>query len=145
LDSTYRPPIRILVADSIQRVRTAVRELLDLQIDMQVVGEAADGSTTLVLAQQLRPDLTLLDMRLHDTDCLRLAADLHRTHPSMALVFYTANPCEGTLEVALQAGAACFVEKGASPQLFLQALRQAATSRPSAVIGAGGAPEGDQS
>jgi DNA-binding NarL/FixJ family response regulator len=139
VDSTDRAPIRILVADSIQRVRSAVRDLLELQTDMQVVGEAADGSTALALAAEVRPDLTLMDMRLHDTDCLRLAADLHRTHPPMALVFYTANPCDGTPDVAAYAGAAGFVEKGASPQVFLQALRQAATGQPSHLLGAGGA------
>jgi DNA-binding NarL/FixJ family response regulator len=119
-------PTRILLADSVQRVRAAVRELLEFQSDMQVVGEAADGSTTLALVEQLHPDLILLDVRLPDTDGLRLAAALHRAYPQLILVFYAANPPDGVSEAARQAGAVGFVEKGASPQTFLHTLRQAA-------------------
>jgi DNA-binding NarL/FixJ family response regulator len=110
---------------------------------MQVVGEAADGSTTLALVEHLRPDLTLLDIRLQDTDGLDLAPMLRRSCPQMALVFYTANPPDGLPEAALRAGATGFVEKGTSPQIFLHALRQAATQRPASHTGAAAAPEGE--
>lgn len=134
MDLLYHPPIRILLVDSVQRVRDAVHDLLNLQQDMQVVGEAADPSTTLALVEQLAPDLTLLDLRLPDADGLYFLAALHRTHPYMILVLYAANPRAGAPEAALRAGAACFIEKGASPQTFLQALRRAAR-RPRSLAG----------
>jgi DNA-binding NarL/FixJ family response regulator len=136
-------PIRILLADSVQRVRDAVRALIELQSDMQVVGEAGDGSTVRDLVESLHPDVTLLDVRLPDTSGLHLAADLHQACPEMALVLYTANPLSGTREAALRAGAASFVEKGASPQTLLEALRQAARGRTFPSAGAL-APEGDR-
>ena len=135
MDALHRSPIRILLADSVQRVRDAVRELIDLQSDMHVVGEAADGLTTLVLVEQLRPDLILLDVSLEDGDGLRLAAHLRRTCPWLALVVYTANPHDDTLEAAMRAGAARFVEKGATPQTLLHALREAAALRPLPLAG----------
>jgi len=143
MDPLTRLPIRIVLADGVQRVRDAVRALVELQSDMQVVGEAGDGSTARHLIAELHPDVTLLDVRLPDTSGLHLAADLHRACPEMALVLYTANPLTGTREAALRAGAAYFVEKGASPQTLLEALRQAATGRPLPKAGAW-TPEGDR-
>jgi len=123
-------PIRVLVADGVDRVRVAVRELLDLQRDMTVVGLAPDGPTTVALAAALHPDLILLDARLPGADPWDLAAALHGSYPTMTLIFYTANPTAGLPEAALRAGAAGFVEKGATPQAFLRALRQAAGRAP---------------
>jgi DNA-binding NarL/FixJ family response regulator len=123
-----RAPIRIVLADNVQRVRDAVRDLVNLQTDMQVVGEADNSSTALALVAQLAPDLTLLDMRLPGADSLGLMADLRRVSPATALVLYMANPSAEAREAALRAGAAGFIEKGATPPVFLAALRQAATT-----------------
>jgi hypothetical protein len=57
-------PIRILLADDREGIRTAFRLILDAQPDMTVVAEAADGTTALELARHLRPDVVLADVRM---------------------------------------------------------------------------------
>jgi two-component system NarL family response regulator len=117
--------IRILVADDHPIFRTGLRLLIDQQPDMQVVGEAADGVETLQKLAVLRPDVTLLDMRMPRMDGAQVlaarATEDRRRSPIIILTTF-----DGDEEVyrAVDAGARGYLLKDASPEELVESIRQ---------------------
>ncbi len=71
--------IRVLIADDQGIVRTGLRMILDVQPDIEVVGEAVDGRDALELARRLRPDVCLFDIRMPELDGIELTPPTGRT------------------------------------------------------------------
>lgn len=120
--------IRVLVADDQEIVRTGLRIILDSQPDIEVVGEAADGRQAVALAQELRPDVCLFDIRMPEVSGLeatRLLAGPDVADP-LAVVVITTFDLDEYVHGALRAGARGFLLKDAGPELLLQAVRAAA-------------------
>ena len=113
---------RVLLADSQPEVRTALRLLL-LDLNMQVVGEAADWSTTLTQAAGTQPDMLVVDWNLvpKDTSLLELRA----TCPT-AVVIVLLSHLDARQQAALSAGADSFISKGETPDRVAERLRAAA-------------------
>jgi DNA-binding NarL/FixJ family response regulator len=120
-----RVPIRIIIADPVERVRRAVRDLVELQPDMLVVGEAADGPTAADLVTALRPDVALLDAHMAGLGGVPIVSCVRHEAPAVSVVIYAANPGPEERHLALQAGAVAFVEKDVLPRDLLATLRQA--------------------
>jgi two-component system response regulator NreC len=116
-------PIRILIADDHAVVRTGLRALLAPATDLEVIGEAADGSETLSLAAALLPDLVLLDITMPPENGIRTAQRLKEAHPELVVLFLTMHEDEGLLHEALRTGAAGYVIKRAEEAEILQAIR----------------------
>jgi two-component system response regulator NreC len=116
-------PIRILIADDHAVVRSGLRALLEPVPDLEVVGEAADGSETLKLATELVPDLVLLDITMPPDNGIRTARKLKEACPELIVLFLTMHEDEGLLHEALRAGAAGYVIKRAEGAEILQAIR----------------------
>jgi DNA-binding NarL/FixJ family response regulator len=119
-------PIRIFIADEVDRVRQAVRDLLELQPDIVVVGDTADPATARALIPQARPDVVLLDAHMQGGASLPLIRAVLDGNPAMTVVIYAANPHPGEREAALAAGAAVFLAKDVLPHDLLDVLRQVA-------------------
>jgi len=119
-------PIRIFIADEVDRVRLAVRDLLELQPDIIVVGDAADPLTARTLISQAHPDVVLLDAHMQDGASLTLIRAVRTTNPGLPVVIYAANPRPGEREAALDAGAVVFLAKDVLPHDLLDVLRQVA-------------------
>ena len=119
--------IRILVADDQAVVRLGFRMVLDSCPDITVVGEAADGRTAVMMAEQLRPDVVLMDIRMPGMDGIeatrRLATEAER--PVAVLVVTTFELDEYVLG-SLVAGASGFLVKDVSPEQLVQAVRDVA-------------------
>ena len=116
---------RVLIVDDDARVRRALRALIESASGLSLSGEAALGAQALRLDEQLNPDVVLLDLLLPSAqDGLKvLAALVARRRAVVALSI------RGALRpAALDAGAVSFVEKGASPDVLLDALREASLS-----------------
>ncbi|MFJ8925322.1 MULTISPECIES: response regulator transcription factor [unclassified Streptomyces] len=122
-------PIRVLVCDDQVLVRTGLVTIIDAQPDLEVVGECGDGKTAVDLAERLRPDVVLMDVRMPVLDGIeatrRLAGSGVR-HPVRVLVVTTFNLDEYVYE-ALRAGASGFLLKDAPPAQLLLGIRTVAT------------------
>jgi DNA-binding NarL/FixJ family response regulator len=120
--------IRVLVADDQAMVRTGFRLILDSEPDLEVVGEAADGEEAVRLARELRPDVTLMDIRMPRVDGLRatqLLAGPGVVDP-LRVVVVTTFDLDENVHAALRAGACGFLLKDAGPRLLVEAVHAAA-------------------
>ena len=118
-------PIRVLIADDQDMVRTGFRFFLDAQPDITVVAEAADGEAAVRLAREVRPDVCLLDIRMPKLDGLeatRMLAGPDVADPMRVVVVTTFDLDEYVYE-ALRAGASGFLLKDASAQTLAEAVR----------------------
>ncbi|MFE5474205.1 response regulator [Nocardia sp. NPDC056541] len=120
--------IRVLLVDDQPLIRSGFRALLDLEDDITVVAEAADGSEALALARQYLPDIALIDIQMPVLDGIeatrQIAAD-----PALAevhVVILTNYGLDEYIFHALRAGAAGFLVKDILPEDFLHAVRVAA-------------------
>ena len=120
--------IRVVLADDQALVRAGLRVLVNSEDDMEVVGEAADGSQVVELAHRLQPDVVLMDIRMPGLDGVeatrRIAADdkLGRVH---VLILTTYELDEYVFD-SLRAGACGFLLKDTEPSDLIKAVRVAA-------------------
>jgi len=121
-------PVRVLVADDQAMVRTGFRLILEDEPDIEVVGEAADGADAVRLARELRPDVTLMDIRMPGVDGLqatRLLAGPGVADP-LHVVMVTTFGLDENVHAALRAGACGFLLKDAGATLLIEAVHAAA-------------------
>lgn len=120
--------IRVLVADDQDLVRTGLSALLGLQDDVDVVALAADGVEAVRLAESLRPDVCLFDIRMPHLDGIEATRRLAGPGVSdpLAVVVVTTFDTDEYVYGALKAGARGFLLKDAGPDLLAQAVRAAA-------------------
>jgi DNA-binding NarL/FixJ family response regulator len=117
--------IRVLVCDDQALVRTGFVTIFDAQPDMTVVGEASDGQTAVGLAQRLRPDVVVMDVRMPVMDGIEATARLAGagvTDPVKVLVVTTFNIDEYVYR-ALRAGASGFLLTDAEPEQLIGGVR----------------------
>ncbi len=121
--------VRVLIADDQDIVRAGLRMILDAQVGIEVVAEAANGREALELARRLRPDVCLVDIRMPELDGIevtRLLAGPDVADP-LAIVVITTFDLDEYVHGALKAGARGFLLKDAGPDLLSQAVRAAAS------------------
>jgi DNA-binding NarL/FixJ family response regulator len=120
---------RVYVADALPEVRSALRLLL-LDLKMEVVGEAADWSTTLANAPATRLDMLLVDWALLPIDLgAQALAKLRMACPN-AIVIVLLSHLDARQQAALSTGADVFIGKGEMPERVAERLRLAAASVP---------------
>lgn len=127
----YRGPvIRVLLVDDDALVRAGLRLMLGGAVDIEVVGEAADGADVPRLAAAYSPDVVLMDIRMPGVDGLAATEALRgRQQPPEVIVLTTFNTDEHVLR-ALRAGAAGFVLKDTAPREIVEAVRRVAAGEP---------------
>jgi DNA-binding NarL/FixJ family response regulator len=117
--------IRLLIADDQELVRTGLRLLLQMQDDLEVVGEAGDGIEAVARARELRPDVVLMDIRMPRLNGIEATASLAEAgiEPRPRVLVLTTFDLDEYVFGALRAGAAGFLLKDAPRERLLEAIR----------------------
>ncbi len=115
--------IRVLIADDQALVRAGFRLILESQKDMQVVGEAGDGREALARAQELDPDVILMDIRMPELDGLDATRELVRGDGSARVLVLTTFDLDEYVYEAMKAGASGFLLKDVRPEQLAEAVR----------------------
>jgi DNA-binding NarL/FixJ family response regulator len=115
--------IRVLVADDHAVVRQGLRTFLDLQEDISVVGEAADGAEAVALAERLSPDVVLLDLVMPGMDGIEALRRLRVAVPTARAIVLSSFVDDDKLFPAVRAGAAGYLLKDVQPAELVAAIR----------------------
>jgi len=118
---------RVYVADTLTEERSALRLML-LDLNMEVVGEAADWVTTLAQAPVSRTDMLLVDWDLLPRTSPSIALDELRRICPAALVIILISHLDARQQAALSSGADAFISKGETPERVAERLRSVAAS-----------------
>src|SRR4029079_9684165 len=117
--------IRVLIVDDHSVVRMGLRVFFDLQDDIEVVGEAADGSEGVAMARRLEPDVVLMDLLMPNMDGITAIGRIKADRPETEIVTMTSFIEEEKVTAALEAGASGYVLKDAEAEEVATAVRAA--------------------
>jgi two-component system, chemotaxis family, chemotaxis protein CheY len=118
--------LKILIADDSEVMRKIVRSLLSEVQGWSVCGEADNGQQAILLAQELKPDLIVLDLAMPLLDGLRASAEIVKFAPLVPIVLYTLHKTPEIELEAKKAGAKSVVSKSDDPQALVETLKKAA-------------------
>src|SRR6516162_8329547 len=121
-----RMPIRILIADDHSVVRQGLKMFLALDPELEVVGEAADGAEAVRLAQDLRPDVVLMDLLMPGMDGTAATAAIRAALPDTEVVALTSVLEDASVVGAVRAGAIGYLLKNTEADALRKAIRAAA-------------------
>src|SRR5579859_3444633 len=96
--------ITIMVAEDHMIVREGFRKMLELEDDLQVVGEAQDGRLAVVMAKKLRPDVVLMDIAMPQLNGLEATRQLHKLLPATKVLMLSAHNDDAYVTNAIEAG-----------------------------------------
>ena len=123
MTATEQKKIRILIADDHATMREGLRLLMNSQPDLEVVGEAADGRDAIRLAQQLMPDVLLMDISMPGMNGLDATKTVKDQCPSVRVLTLTRHTDDGFLKQLLAAGASGYALKLSSGDDLIRAIR----------------------
>jgi NarL family two-component system response regulator LiaR len=123
--------IQIIIADDHSIVRKGIRALLATEPDIQVIGEAADGKEAVTMAQQLRPDVILMDLVMPKMDGIAATAQISANQPKSRILVLTSFAADDKVFPAIKAGALGYLLKDSSPEDLVRSIRQVAQGEPS--------------
>ncbi len=119
-------PVRVFLLDDHEVVRRGLRELLEAEDDLEVVGEADTAETALARIPATSPDIAVLDVRLPDGDGVEVCREIRSKHPEIACLMLTSFSDDEALFAAIMAGAAGFVLKQVRGSDLVDAVRRVA-------------------
>ena len=118
--------IRVLIADDQELVRAGFRMILDVEEDIEVVGEAGDGAEAVEAVGQLGPDVVLMDVRMPGTDGIEATRRLTAAGSHARVLMLTTFDADEYVYDAMKAGASGFLLKNAPPAQLVAAVRATA-------------------
>lgn len=114
---------QILIADDQGLLRAGLRALLSKEDDLEVIGEADNGTEVLRLAKKLTPEVVLLDISMPDLDGIEATKRLKKILPEAKVLIITVHEDESLLQEAIRAGAAGYIVKRAVESELIDAIR----------------------
>jgi DNA-binding NarL/FixJ family response regulator len=119
--------IKVLLVDDDALVRAGLRTILSSAADMEVVGEADDGSRVVAAVRRHRPDVVLMDIRMVEMDGITATAALRRLDAPPQVIVLTTFQADEQVVSALRAGASGFLVKDTPPAEIIHAVRLVAS------------------
>jgi DNA-binding NarL/FixJ family response regulator/class 3 adenylate cyclase len=121
--------IRIVIADDHALFREGLRALFGAMPDIDVVGEANEGTTAITQADALQPDVILMDINMPGLNGIEATRQILSTHPNLGIIMVTMLEDDTSVFAAMRAGARGYVLKGAHHDEILQAIRAVAAGQ----------------
>src|SRR5438105_857213 len=126
---TTAAPIRVLIVDDHAMVRSGLAAFLLASDDMELIGEAANGSEAVRLCAETRPDVVLMDLVMPGMDGPTAIRTIHDLHPEIHVIALTSFPEEDLMQRALGAGAISYLLKNVGAEELAGAIRSAHRGR----------------
>jgi DNA-binding NarL/FixJ family response regulator len=117
--------IKVLIVDDYEDWRRTVRELLQECPELQVIWEASDGLEAIRMAEELKPDLILLDIGLPKLNGIEAARQIRQLSPNSKIIFLSQDNSPDVMQEALSTGASDFVHKARAQSDLLPAINAA--------------------
>ncbi|WP_077615688.1 response regulator [Caenibacillus caldisaponilyticus] len=118
-------PIKVLIVDDHDMVRRGLRAYLEIEDDIEIVGEASDGDEVLERVEALRPDVILMDLIMERVDGIEATKQVLAQHPECRVIVLTSFYDDEKVFPALEAGATSYLLKTASAEEIVEAIRKA--------------------
>jgi NarL family two-component system response regulator LiaR len=123
--------IRILVADDHAILRKGIRALLSTEPDMEVVGETGNGLETVAQAEELKPDVILMDLMMPKMDGIEATRQITAKQPGVRILVLTSFAADDKVFPAIKAGALGYIMKDSGPAELVRAIHQVYKGQPS--------------
>ncbi|MFT3931085.1 MAG: response regulator transcription factor [Spongiibacteraceae bacterium] len=121
--------IRVILVDDHYLLREALREKLEKEVDIEIVGEAGDGHSALHLIAELKPDVVVLDISLCEMSGVDIAAQIKANHSTIKVLALSMHSDKRFVMEMLKAGASGYVTKTAASTELLSAIRAVAVGK----------------
>ncbi len=121
--------IKIFIADDHPLVRKGIKDILEEEIDLKVIGDAAYPHEVLDGLKRLEPDVLITDLSMPGRSGLDLVADIKQLFPKLPILVLTMHPEDRFAVRALKAGAYGYLTKDSKPEELIKAVRQVVTGR----------------
>ncbi len=121
--------IRLLIADDHDLFREGLRALISTTEDIELVGEAATGEEAISIAEQLQPDVVLMDINMPGVDGIHATRQILRANPTTGVIMVTMLKDDASVFSAMRAGARGYVLKGSKYKELLQTIRAVANGQ----------------
>ncbi len=121
--------IKVLIVDDLERVRQELRTALQLVEGLEVVGEAVNGLEAVRQAENLSPDIVLMDLEMPGLDGFEATRQIKERHLAKGVVVLTIHSHPSARERAARVGVDAFIEKGTPIQTLIEAIRRVWSER----------------
>lgn len=122
--------IRVLVVDDVEELRALFRMVLERDDRFEVVGEAGDGEEAIAKAQELRPDVVMLDIAMPRMNGINAIPLLHKAAPGLRILVLSGFETDKIAREAIDACATAFISKGVTPKKIVSTLHEVYLSPP---------------
>jgi NarL family two-component system response regulator LiaR len=127
---TESNPIRVMIVDDHDMVRSGLGVFLEAFDDLELVGEAADGKEALRLCAEAQPHVVLMDLVMPEMDGVEATRAIRQAYPTVQVIALTSFNDQDLVQGALQAGAVGYLLKNASIDELAVAIRAACVGKP---------------